>query len=109
MTPRPAVEGRVVEGAAEQCGVGRATGVGPGENRRDRPPGGVEAEQPVPEGRDADRLDVVVPGGAGDRVEAGRDRIEQHARVVLGAAVVGERGLVGDLMEALGNRGPSRS
>ena len=60
MTPRPVVEARVVERAAQQRGVGRAARVGPGEDRRDRPPGGVEAEQPMPEGRDADRLDVVV-------------------------------------------------
>ena len=59
MTAGSLVEGRVVEGPAQERGIGRAARVGPGEDRRDRPPGGVEAEQPVPEGRDADRPDVV--------------------------------------------------
>ncbi len=91
MTAGSLVQGRVVEGPAQERGIGRAARVGPGEDRRDRPPGGVEAEQPVPEGRDADGPDVVVAGGAGDRVEARRHGLEQHGRVVLDAAVVRER------------------
>ena len=65
------VEGRVVERVPQQRGVPRAARVGPREDRRDRVVGGVEAEQPVPEGGDADAWISSCRGARSDRVQAG--------------------------------------
>ncbi|PYN06141.1 MAG: hypothetical protein DME06_18850 [Candidatus Rokuibacteriota bacterium] len=53
----------------------------------------VEAEEPVPEGREADGADLARAGEHG--VDAGGGRLEQPGRVVLDAAVGRRPGLVG--------------
>src|SRR5437867_4152757 len=92
------VDGRIVERAAQELGLRHAAGVRPHVDRRRGMAAAVEAEEPVPEGRDTDRPDgSLVPRKRA--VEARRDGLEQPGRVVLDAAVPRDGGLVRDLTE----------
>ncbi len=57
----PRVHGSAVGAFREPSGRARGADVAPAEHRRQRPPGGVEREQAVPERRHADRVDGLVP------------------------------------------------
>ena len=61
----------------------------------------------MPEGRHAHPEDgAVAPRAAGDAVQAGGDGVEEHGRLVLDTAVVGDARLVRHLMEAVRDRAP---
>src|SRR5438445_799671 len=92
------VDGSVVERGAQELGLRDAARVRPHVDRRRGTAAAVEAEEPVPEGRDADRPD----GGLVARehaVETRGDGLEQPGGVVLDAAVPRDGGLVRDLAE----------
>src|SRR5207245_807449 len=88
----------------------RAETTGPSRSRRRPAPSGpsgagrAEAEEPVPEGGDADAGDVGQPGAGEHGVETRGDGGQHDVGIVLDTAVGGDRRLVGDAMEPTRHR-----
>ena len=91
----------LVEPRPERVHGGGAARVRPHVEGRDGAVPRVEAEEPVPEGRQTDGADLARAGEHG--VDAGGGRLEQPSRVVLDAAVRRRPGLVGrPVLDAVG-------
>jgi len=98
------VQRGLVERAGQKCGLPRAPRVRPHVDRGDGVAGRVEAEEPVPEGGDADAGDVGQPGAGEHGVETRGDGGQHDVGIVLDTAVGGDRRLVGDAMEPTRHR-----
>ncbi len=100
------VNAALVVRAAERGGRGRAAGVRPGDDRRERAARAVEREQAVPEHGGAHRRDLGRARAAAREagVERARHRGEQGIGVQLDAAVRRGARLVGDLAFRAGLR-----
>ena len=106
MTAGALVQPGLVERVAQEVGVARASRVAPHIDGRHRLASAVKTAEAVPERGDADTAHGRAAGARAHGIEARRDGGEEHAGIVLDAAVTGEMRLVGRLMIEAGDGPP---